>query len=243
MWVQRAAKRSSLFGHMALGDSPCHAQVLEKSPRVFSISEIMIVMKLTHKRANGLLTTIVVAFALYMLVVPYWPKIVYIFKDKSASAPYAGTLRGNTVKTGEVKPTPKENRIVIPSALIDQPVLEGNGLWVVDNGGAWRKNLHVLSPKEKGNTVIVAHRFTYQKPDSGFYNLDKVKVGDKLAVYWEGEELIYIVTETKTVPESAVEIEFNTSDRTLTLYTCTPIITAENRLVVVAKPVETEQGQ
>ncbi len=200
-------------------------------------------MKLTHKKINQLLTSVVVLFALYILVAPYWPKIIFIFKDKSASAPYAGTLRGDTVKTGVVKPTPKENRIVIPTALIDQPVLEGNGLWVIDKGGAWRKDLHVISPKEVGNTVIVAHRFTYQKPDSGFYNLDKVKVGDKLAIYWEGEELIYIVTETKTVPESAVEIEGNTYGRTLTLYTCTPIITAENRLVVIAKPVEMEQGQ
>jgi len=200
-------------------------------------------MKIIHKRVNRLMTAIIVAFALYILIAPYWSKIVFIFKDKSISAPYAGVLRNDTVKTGAVKPTPKENRIVIPSALIDQPVLEGSGLWIIDNGGAWRKGLNVVSPKEVGNSVIVAHRFTYQKPDSGFYNLDKVRVGDKLAIYWEGEELIYVVTETKTVPESAVDIERNTTDRILTLYTCTPIITAENRLVVVAKPIEMGQAQ
>lgn len=198
-------------------------------------------MRLTHRRANGLLTTVVVLFALYIILAPYLPGITWIFRDKSSGAPYRGLLRSDTVKTGSVKPIPKENRIVIPSALIDQPILEGNGLWVVDGGGSWRKNLYVTSPKEVGNTVIIAHRFTYQKPESGFYYLDKVKVGDKLAIYWEGEELIYTVTETKTVPESAVEVESNTPDRTLTLYTCTPIITAENRLVVVAKPDSLEQ--
>lgn len=195
-------------------------------------------MKFTHRRVNNLLTIGVVLFAGYILVTPYIPSIKWLFKDKSNAAPYAGQLRSETVKTGEVAPTPKENRIVIPSALVDLPILEGNGLWVVDNGGSWRKNLNTSSPKEVGNTLIVAHRFTYTQPDDGFYHLDKVKVGDKFALYWEGEELLYEVTETKTVSETAVEIEYNTSDRRLTLYTCTPVLTAQNRLVVIAKPVE-----
>jgi LPXTG-site transpeptidase (sortase) family protein len=195
-------------------------------------------MKFTHRRVNNLLTLGVVLFAGYILVTPYIPSIKWIFKDKSNSAPYAGQLRSETVITGEVAPPPKENRIVIPSALVDLPILEGNGLWVVDKGGSWRKNLNTASPKEVGNTVIVAHRFTYTQPDDGFYHLDKVKIGDRFALYWEGEELLYEVSETRTVPETAVEIEYNTSDRRLTLYTCTPVLTAQNRLVVIAKPVE-----
>lgn len=193
-------------------------------------------MKISHKGVNNVLTTVVVLGALYIAIAPYWPGITWILKDKSSAAPYAGELRSATSKTGEAKPVPDQNRIVIPSALIDQPILEGSGIWVIDNGGSWRKDLYVDSPKKDGNTVIVAHRFTYTKPDSGFYYLDKVKVGDKLALYWNNEELIYTVTEVKTVPASAVEVENNTTGRTLTLYTCTPIITAENRIVVVAKP-------
>jgi sortase A len=193
-------------------------------------------MKITHKGINNFLTLLVVCGALYIVVFPYWPRITWQFKDKSTAAPYEGQLRGDSVNTGAVQPTPQENRIVIPPALIDQPILEGKGIWVINNGGSWRKNLNTTSPKELGNTIIVAHRFTYQKPDSGFYHLDKVRVGDKLAIYWQGEELLYTVTETKTVPDTAIEIENNTKDRTLTLYTCTPVITAENRLVVIAKP-------
>ena len=185
---------------------------------------------------NNLLTIVVICGALYIAITPYWPNIVWRFRDKSNSVPYVGALQSDTKKSGEVRQTPKDNRIVIPSALIDQPILEGSGIWVIDSGGSWRKNLNTKSPKDLGNTVIIAHRFTYSKPDSGFYHLDKVRVGDKLALYWQGEELIYTVSETKTVPETAVEIENNTYDRRLTLYTCTPVITAENRLVVIAKP-------
>lgn len=198
-------------------------------------------MNITHRQFNNLLTAVVVSGALYLVAIPYWPRITWVFKDKSAAAPYAGNLRSPTVKTGEIKPLPPDNRIVIPSALINQPILEGNGIWAIDNGGSWRKNLNTDTPKESGNTVIVAHRFTYARPESGFYNLDKVRVGDRLAIYWEGEELLYEVTETKTVTRYQVEIEQNTSDRTLTLYTCTPVVTAENRLVVVAKPVEEDK--
>lgn len=204
-------------------------------PAISFISDIMDTVKVSHQQINHILTVVVAAAALYIAVVPYIPKIVWQFKDKTAAAPYAGVLRGN-VDT-PAKEFPKDNRIVIPSALVDQPIVEGSGLWLIDEGGTWRKNLHVASPKEDGNTVIVGHRFTYKNPEGAFYNLDRVKLGDKLAVYWEGEELLYEVKEIKTVPETAIEVEYNTLDRTLTLYTCTPLVSAENRLVVIAKPV------
>lgn len=199
-------------------------------------------MKVSHKGFNRLLTIIVILGALYIVVAPYWPGLLWRFKDKSVGAPYAGELRGETAIASDVEPTPIINRIVIPSALIDLPILEGKGVWVINDGGSWRKNLYASSPFETGNTVIVAHRFTYKRPDSGFYHLDKVHVGDRLAIYWDGKELLYKVTETKTVPATAIDVESNTTDRTLTLYTCTPIITGENRLVVVAKP-EVSEGE
>lgn len=194
-----------------------------------------------HRRLNNILTILVLAGSLYLIVIPVWPKITWLFKDKSVSAPYEGRL--HSAVSGEnhdnpVKPTPKDNRIVIPSALIDEPIYTGSNIWVIENGGSWLKNLNVTSPKEQGNTVIVGHRFTYRDPEGAFYNLDKVSVGDLLAVYWGGEELLYTVTETKVVPATALEIESNTSDRQLTLYTCTPLVTAQNRLVIIAKPTE-----
>lgn len=204
------------------------------------ISGIILTMRVTHRKINHFITLVVVVFALYIVAMPYWPRISWYFMDKTNPAPYVGRLRSGTEKTGDTKPVPSDNRIVIPSALIDQPILEGGGLWVVDGGGSWRKNINTSSPLETGNTVIIAHRFTYSRPTDGFYYLDKVRVGDKLALYWEGTELLYEVTETKTVPETAIEIEQNTTNRTLTLYTCTPVLTAENRLVVIAKPMEAE---
>jgi LPXTG-site transpeptidase (sortase) family protein len=63
-------------------------------------------------------------------------------------------------------------------------------------------------------------------------------VGQKLALFWEGKEYLYEVTETKVVEATAVEIEAPTKDKQLTIYTCTPIWTAKQRLVVIALPVD-----
>jgi LPXTG-site transpeptidase (sortase) family protein len=44
--------------------------------------------------------------------------------------------------------------------------------------------------------------------------------------------------ESKIVDPSAVEIEAPTTQKQLTLYTCTPIWTAKERLVIIAKPTD-----
>ncbi len=192
---------------------------------------------LNHRRINNILTTVVIGIALYMILAPLWPGIVYRLGQKN-TAPYGGQLAQITKGGRESPKPPEDNRIVIPSAKIDQPIIEGGHLGVIDKGGSWRKPINTGSPKDPGNTVIVGHRFTYTNPSGAFYHLDKVRVGDKLALYWEGEELLYEVSEIKVVTATAVEVENNSSDRLLTIYTCTPLVTAQDRLVLVAKPYE-----
>jgi LPXTG-site transpeptidase (sortase) family protein len=189
------------------------------------------------RRCNNVLTAVVVGVALYMIVAPMWPWLKWQLAKGRPAPVYSGELAAS-VGVKAPKPVPDDNRIVIPSARIDQPILEGSNLALIDNGGSWHKPLNTASPKDSGNTVIIGHRFTYTNPEGAFYNLDKVKVGDKLALYWQKEELVYEVTEITTVAPTAVEVERNSTDRRLTLYTCTPLVTASNRLVVIAKPVE-----
>jgi LPXTG-site transpeptidase (sortase) family protein len=169
---------------------------------------------LTHRNLNNILSLGVVVFALYIAAFPYLPAFRYKVSPPAALAPYSGVLRASVRPSPESTPSPLPlgNRIVIPTAQVDLPILEGSGVSAIDNGGSLRKNLWVDSPLDSGNTVIVAHRFWYSHPTGGFYFLDRVKVGDKLAVYWHGEELVYEVVETKTVPNTAVEIEGNTPD-------------------------------
>ena len=113
--------------------------------------------------------------------------------------------------------------------------MEGNSIAIISKGGTWRRP-QSATPLDDGNTVIVGHRY-YGSNVSTFYHLDKVLVGQKLALYWEGQEYLYEVTESKVVGPSAVEVEAPTQDKRLTIYTCTPIWTAKNRLVIIAKPL------
>ena len=84
------------------------------------------------------------------------------------------------------------------------------------------------------NTVISAHRYMYTSGPKTFYNLDKVKIGDTISVMWNGKTFNYIVSDTAVVKPSAVYILSPTKKQVLTLFTCTPVFTTKNRLVVRA---------
>lgn len=195
---------------------------------------------MTLRTYNNALSVVVIVLGLYIAVSPFLPQITYELRDKSpnASAPYSGELAKVVGSTSDAQ-KPQDNRLVIPSIQIDEPIVEGGDIWVIRNGGTWRRP-QTSKPNQDGNTVIVGHRF-YGSNISTFYHLDKVLIGQVLAVYWEGEEYLYEVTETKVVEATEVEIEAPTNDKQLTIYTCTPIWTAKQRLVVIAKPVAGEE--
>lgn len=195
---------------------------------------------MTLRRCNDILSLIVIALGIYIMTVPFLPQLTYKFRDTSPDklAPYAGVLAVEQGSSGS-KPIPTDNRIVIPDIGIDEPILEGRSIG--NTGGTWRRP-NTATPKDDTNTVIVGHRF-YGSNASTFYHLDKLLLGQKLAVYWEGEELIYEVAETKVVDANAIQIEAPTDERQLTLYTCTPLWTAKNRLVIIARPINQDNGE
>lgn len=189
------------------------------------------------RRFNNALSVIVVVLGLYICFAPFLPQIEYMLRDKSpeASAPYAGIL-AKSIGSNATAPPPKENRIVIPSIQLNEPIVESSTIAAIKDGGTWRRP-NTANPTMEGNTVIVGHRF-YGSNTATFYHLDKVAVGDTIAVYWGEKELLYEVSETKVVAPEEVSIEAPTADKRLTLYTCTPIWTAKQRLVVIAHAIE-----
>ncbi|MBN1618673.1 class D sortase [Candidatus Dojkabacteria bacterium] len=96
-------------------------------------------------------------------------------------------------------------------------------------------------PGEIGNVVIIGHRFHKIPPDpTTFFNLDEVKVGDKIYISQDDQELSYTVIETKVVEKNDTSVLQDSSDSRLTLITCTPLWTSDKRLVVIA--VQDKQG-
>lgn len=193
------------------------------------------------RRFNDILTLVVAAVAIYILISPLLPHVSLWWKqrnDKTGGHVYQTQLvSADTpeVRPEDLKPVPKENRLVIPSIQLDQEIYEGNYAGTLEKG-AWRKP-YSSTPDRGGNTVIAGHRFNYSKP-SIFFHLDKLKQGDQFSLYWNQKEYIYEVAFIEVVSPLALEIENNTDEPLLTLYTCTPIWTSKQRLVIKAKPIE-----
>lgn len=188
-------------------------------------------------RYNHLLSYVNILVALYIFITPLLPGIIYFFNQRFGGPPtvYAGKLSDAT-NTPRNDNKPDGNRLVIPSIRLDKQINEGASESTL-NHGVWRRP-NSSTPPESSNTVLAGHVFTYTTPAGVFYNLGKIKLGDKLAVYWENKEYLYEVAAIDTVDARAGFVESATKYPQLTLYTCTPLWNPVKRLVARAVLLE-----
>ena len=142
-------------------------------------------------------------------------------------------------------------RIEIPSINLDSPIepvaysLANRRItWqTADSAVGWHSSSAM--PGYPGNVVMSGHNAT--RGAKVFRNLDKVKVGDTVAVTVDGRRVDYIVTDRVIFLEMFVTDKRRAEnarwlgqfgDERLTLVTCYPRFTNTHRLVVVAHPVE-----
>lgn len=95
-------------------------------------------------------------------------------------------------------------------------------------------------PGQAGNTFIFAHSGVdfseAARYNAVFYLMNKLVRGDEIRIFYEGQEYLYQVTETKKVASEAVEyLDQDLSKKTLTLMTCWPAGTTLKRLIVQAE--------
>jgi len=126
----------------------------------------------------------------------------------------------------------KIKSINIPKIKKDLMVEDGSyvgGRWEVSNGGVSYYTASNL-PEAGGNTVLYGHNKTKILGE-----LERVKNGDEIKLTLDGgKELVYAVSETRTIKASEVDILNQTSEHVLTIYTCTGFLDSA-RFVVVAK--------
>lgn len=186
---------------------------------------------------NNLLSLVIIIFALYIIIMPLWPNIVLWWRGASNTQPPLVQANSQPVVASDTpsEQIPTDNTLVLPSISLQEVVHEGAGPATLASG-LWRRP-HTSTPDTGGNTVIAGHRFTYRGA-AVFYHLDKVKIDDVVVLYWEGKKYVYTVSKISIVPPTAIEVEAPTDTPRLTLYTCTPLWTSTNRLVIEAVPVE-----
>lgn len=114
--------------------------------------------------------------------------------------------------------------------------LEADGFdWTLKSGPS-----HIYGtplPGQGSNTVIAGHRTPYTHP---FWSLDEVGEGDELVVELPYGTFRYEVDETEVVEPGDIDIAADHGYEELTLVTCTPRFSEENRLIVHARFVQYE---
>jgi LPXTG-site transpeptidase (sortase) family protein len=210
------------------------------------------------KFTSNVLIVLAVLLFLYLILLPLFPAVQYelvgsrrgsdsqdlakvkqevaeIKKQTSSQEQDAAVLANGFPESGY---SVSDNRLIIPKISVNAPIVESRSADYGLAKGAWRLP-DTSTPPQGGNTVITGHRFKYLPPNNlTFYLFHKLEAGDIVSVLWEGEEYYYSIKETKVVEPTQVSITDPTREPRLTLFTCHPIYSQKQRLVVVAEPVE-----
>ena len=117
--------------------------------------------------------------------------------------------------------------VAVPTADSQAALDEEGIIHLKDSGVPWQQD---------SNTVIVGHALGYMqtKIPYVFYELDKMEPGDEIVVRdGDGKEYVYEVYDMMTVqPEDYWVTYPEPGSQIISLQTCTPIPTFENRLIV-----------
>ncbi len=128
----------------------------------------------------------------------------------------------------------KNNYLIIPKINVNIPIIESRDPAYGLNHGAWHMP-ESSTPPNGGNTVITGHRFKYLPPSNlTFYLFHKLNPGDIIAIIWDNKAYYYTIKKIKTIPKNDTSILAKSQKPILTLFTCDPIYSQKNRLVVIA---------
>ena len=123
------------------------------------------------------------------------------------------------------------SRVTISALGINLPVYQAtivNNIWPTSSTGAEYLTSSPL-PGNKGNSIIYAHDWV-----SLFGPLRSAKVGEKVIVaYPDKSKKTFVIAYTSIVPENQSLILAPSTDKRITLYTCTGFLDTE-RFVAVA---------
>ncbi len=198
------------------------------------------VQKQKKRRWPVILASVTLLMGVYILVTSLAPAIPDTTISSDATAK----------KLVATKPMVGGDRLYIPQINVDVAIVEinGNEAAALDKGAIHRSPASG-NPKDGGNYVLAAHRFTMgltpaeTRKKSPFYHIDKVSVSDQLYVDYAGVRYAYKVVSKSIVPATAVEIEARTKDNQLTMYSCELSGARDGREVVIAEPIGTVAWQ
>jgi len=136
-----------------------------------------------------------------------------------------------------------DNRIIIPSVLVDAPIFDGVTARTLHDGVAHDSSS--VYPGEKGNCIIEGHNLAeigFLKPMSFFSLMEVVGEGAPVYVFYKGKKHTYEVAKKKKLDVSNPELRRRTQNEQLTLITCVSTwsvtIYTSKRMVVICLPAK-----
>jgi len=130
-------------------------------------------------------------------------------------------------------------RIIAPSIGVDAIVVE---LWGLDDATNLKRGPgHIPDtayPGQPGNCVISGHRTTYGAP---FRHIEQLVAGDRIALITAENRYTYEVYDQRIVLPTDLTVLEQSGEPKLTLTACHPWYSAAQRIVVIARLVESEE--
>ena len=121
-------------------------------------------------------------------------------------------------------------RLQIPALNVDAPVRHGTD-WEQLKLGVGH-SVGTANPGERGNLVLAAHNDVYGEL---FRYLDRLKPGDEVIAYAGQQRYRYVITESRIVEPTQVDVMLPTREPTLTLISCYPYLIDTKRIIVFAQ--------
>jgi len=130
-------------------------------------------------------------------------------------------------------PTPgpeQATRIQIPAIGIDAPIVQGDGWEQLKKGVG--QHIGSADPGDKGNVVLSAHNDIFGEI---FRDLDRLQPGDEITIYTNQRAYSYVVSDSKVVEPTQVDIMDSTSQPKLTLISCYPYLVDDQRIAITSR--------
>jgi sortase A len=121
-------------------------------------------------------------------------------------------------------------RIQIPAIKVDAPIVQGDGWEQLKKGVG--QHLGTSNPGEIGNVVLSAHNDIFGEI---FRDLDRLRPGDEITIYTNQRAYTYVVSDSKVVEPTQVDLMEDTSQPTITLISCYPYLVDDQRIAITAR--------
>ena len=169
------------------------------------------------------------------------------FGAQEVPPPEKGDVPGHVPKNFDPRPGKPVFILKVPSIKVDYAVVEGVGVEELKKGPGHYPKCRPGFPKplctefdeswpgDDGRVVVSGHRTTYLAP---FWDLDKVRRGDRVVTKTKWGTFNYIVFKKEVVPEDSAAIVIPGNQAEIVLTTCNPKFSAQERLIVFAKMEE-----